>query len=126
MTSAIGVIAGEPEPGGDLAFGDFAGAGEARLFGVLDHQQIEGAGIGENAPHDQRVGDRLHPVGEAERAVRREQAHLGQIAPGDRLGRRGVGVDLGELDLARPAGEELDDRDVVDRRVGVRQARPSS
>ena len=28
-------------------------------------------------------------------------------------------MDLGELDLARPAGQELDDRNVVNRRVGI-------
>ena len=44
-----------------------------------------------------------------------------RCAAGQPLGRGGVGVDLGEPDLARPAGQELDDRDVVDRRVGVRQ-----
>ena len=41
--------------------------------------------------------------------------------PAQALGRRGVGVDLGEPDLARAAGEELDDRDIVDRRLGIGQ-----
>ena len=76
---------------------------------MLNDQQIEGAGVSQNAPHDERVGHRLHPVGEAERAIRRKQAHLGQVAAGQPLGRCGISVDLGELDLARPAGEELDD-----------------
>ncbi len=88
---------------------------------MLQHEEIEGAGIGENPPHNECIGDRPHPIGKAERAVRREEAHLGQIAPGNRLGRRGISVDLGEFDLACPAGEELDHRDVVYRRVGVRQ-----
>ena len=41
--------------------------------------------------------------------------------PGQSLGGGGVGVDLGELHLARAAREELDNRHVVDRRLGVRQ-----
>ena len=126
MISAAGGIAGQAEPGRDLALVDLAGRGEARLFGMLQDQQVEAAGIGEHAAHDQRIGDRVDAVGEAERAVGREQAHLGQLLAGEALGRRGVGVDLGEPDLARAAGQELDDRDIVDRRLGVGQRRPSS
>ena len=88
---------------------------------MLQHQQIEAAGIGEHAAHDQRVGDRLDPVSEAERTVCRQEAHLGQLAPLETLGRRRVGMHLGEPDLAGASGQELDDRDIVDRRVGVRQ-----
>ena len=81
MISAAGVIPARAEPCRDLAFVDLAGAAEARLFGMLQHQEIEAAGIGEHAAHDERIGDRLDPVGKAERAVRREQAHLGQLTP---------------------------------------------
>ena len=112
---------GQAEPCRDLAFVDLAGAAEARLFGMLQHQKIEAAGIGEHPAHDERIGDRLDPVGKAERAIRRQEAHLGQLAPLEPLGRCGVGVDFGELDLAGAAGEELDDRDIIDRRIGVRQ-----
>ena len=111
----------QAEPGRDLALGDLAGGGEARLLRVLDHELVEAAGIGQHAPHDQRVGDRLDPVGKADRAVRRQQPDLGQLAPLQPLGRGGIGVDLGELHLARAPRQELDDRDVVDRRLGIRQ-----
>ena len=67
----------ESQSRGGFPFSDFAGAGKARLFGVLQHQEIEGAGIGENPPHDERIGHRLHAIGKAERAVRRKEAHLG-------------------------------------------------
>ena len=94
---------------------------QARLLRVLQHQEIEAAGIGQHPAHHERVGDRLDAIRKAEGAIGREQAHLGQLTALQPFGRCGVGVDLGELDLARPAGEELDDRDVVDRRVGVGQ-----
>ena len=80
MISATGGDAGEAEPGRGLALGDLAGAAEARLFRMLDDQLIEAAGVGQHAAHDQRVGDRLDPVGEAERAVGGEQPDLGQLA----------------------------------------------
>src|SRR5437764_388086 len=43
---------------------------------MLDHQQVEAARIGEDAAHHQRVGDRLDPVGKAERPAAREPARL--------------------------------------------------
>ena len=111
----------QAEPRRDLTLGDFAGAAEARLLGMLDHQLVEAAGIGQHAPHHQRVGHRLDPIGEAERAIRREEAHLGQFAALQPLRRRRVGVDLSEPRLARPPREKLHDRDIVDRRLGVGQ-----
>ena len=59
----------EPEPGRDLAFTDLTGPGKARLLRVLDDQEVEGAGVGEDAPHHERVGDRPDAVSKAERAV---------------------------------------------------------
>ena len=86
---------------------------------MLDHQLVEAPRISQDTPHHQRIGDRLDPVGEAERAVHGEEAHLGQLASGHSLGRGGVSVQLGEPDLARPPCQKLDDRDIVDRRLGV-------
>ncbi len=111
----------QAEPGRDLALGDLAGGGEARFLRVLDHELVEAAGIGQEAPHDERVRDRLDPIGKADRAVRGQQPDLGQLASLQPLGRGGVGVDFGELHLARAPRQEFDDRDVVDRRLGVGQ-----
>ncbi len=111
----------EAEPCGDFALGDLASASQARFLGMLEDKLIEAAGIGQHPAHDQRVGDRLDPVGEADLAIGRQEADLSQFAAGQTLGRGGVGVDLGELHFAGAAGEKLDDRDVIDRRLGVGQ-----
>ena len=71
----------QAQPGGDLAFVDLARSGKARFFRMLHHQQVEAAGVGQYAAHDERIGDRLDPVGKAERAVGGEQAHFGQLTP---------------------------------------------
>ena len=99
----------QAEPGRDFALGHLARAGEARLLRMLDHQLIEAAGIGQHAAHDQRVGNRHDPIGKPDRAIRREQADLGQLAAEEPLGCGGIGMDFGELYLAGAAGEELDD-----------------
>ena len=112
---------GQAEPRRDLAFGDFTRAAEARLLGVLDDELVEAARIRQDAPHDERVRDRLDTVGEAERAIRREEAHFGQFAALQPLCRGGVGVQFGEPRLARAPRDELDDRHVIDRRLGVGQ-----
>jgi len=88
---------------------------------MLEHQLIEAAGVGEEPAHHQRVGDRLDPVGETDRAVGREEADLGQFAPRQPARRGGVGVDFCEFGFAGAAGDEFDDRDVVDRRLGIGQ-----
>ena len=71
----------QAQPGGDLAFVDLARSGKARFFRMLQHQQVEAAGVGQYAAHDERIGDRLDPVGKAERTVGGEQAHFGQLTP---------------------------------------------
>jgi len=48
---------------------------------VLDEEEIEGAGVGERAAHDERVGDGPGRIGEAQGAGFGEETHLGQLAP---------------------------------------------
>ena len=121
ISSAIGVIAGRPSR--VAVSPSLTSPAPARLgsSGCCNTKQIKAARIGEHAAHDERIGHRLDPVGKADRTIRCEQPHFGQLAPLQPLGSRRIGMDLGELGLAGTAGEELDHRDIVDRRVGVRQ-----
>ena len=112
---------GQAEPRRDLAFGHRAAGGEARLLRVLHHQQVEGARVGQRAAHHHRIGDGIAGVGEGERAGGGEQAELGELAALQPLGRGGIGADAGEADIARAPGDELDQRHVVDHRLGVGQ-----
>src|SRR5215471_5967376 len=70
----------QTETRGDLALTYLAGTREARLFGMLNDQQVERPGVSEHATHYERIRDRLRAIGESQRAIRGEQPHLREIA----------------------------------------------
>ena len=72
--------AGEAEARGDFALVHHAGADEVWVGGVVHDERAEIAGIGKRAAHDGGVGDRVTPVGEANRAGVLQQAELGHLA----------------------------------------------
>ena len=123
IASAAGGDAGQTEARGERPLVHHAVLRQRRLLGVLHDQRIEAGGVGQGTPHHPGVGERLVAVGEGDGAGRLEQADLGQLPALQPLGHGGVGVDLAELHLPRAAGQELDHRRLVDRRVGVGQDR---
>ena len=60
------------------------------------------------------------PIGEADRARLAQQAELGHLASLEFLADRGGGIDVDGRSVARGAQHVLDQRDVVDDRIGVR------
>ena len=112
----------QAEPGRDLSLGHAAAACQGEVFGVLAHDQVEGARVAERAAHHLAVGNRQTVVGEADRAGLRKHAHLGELPSFQPLGHGTEGIDLDALGLARAALHELDQRHVVDHRLGVGHA----
>ena len=112
-----------PEAGRDLALVHRPARGQRRVFGMLDDQAAERAGVCHGPAHHQTVGDGAVAVGEADRARFLEQGELGHAHAGAAARDRTVGIDLGALQLPGPARDELDHRRIVDRRHRVGQAR---
>ena len=113
--------AGKPQARCHLAGVHHPVGGQAGLLGVLDDDEPEAGGVGENPGHDQGVGHRLDSVRERKRARFGEQRHLGEIPALEPAGGGPVRIDLGEPEEARAAGDELHHRHVVDDRVRVRK-----
>ena len=113
----------EAETGRDLSLVHEPARGEARLFRVLDDQQVEGLGVAQGPAHHQGIGDRLGGVGERHGAGRGEQAHLGHALAPEPLGEGAVRVDVDEAGFAPARDHELDQGGVVDHRLGVGQTR---
>ena len=96
--------------------------GEARFFRVLDDHQPEGRGVAHGPAHGLGVGDGAFAVGKGDGAGFGQQPHLGQLLALQALGHGAVGIDLGQAQLARPPGDELDLRHIVDDQFRGRQA----
>ena len=112
---------GEAEPGGDLALVDLAGAGRGSAPRDAGSPADRSAGISSTRRITSALATAFTPSVKPSAPFAASRPISVSSLAGEPLGRRGIGVDLGELDLARPPGEELDDRDVVDRRLGVGQ-----
>ena len=90
---------------------------------MLHDHLVESARVAERAAHDLSIGHGLQAVGEAERAELGQQSDLGDLPALQPAGHRAIRVDLGQLHLARAAGDELDAGHVVHDRVRVGQRR---
>ena len=111
--------AGKAEPRRHLALVHHAGAGEMRVGRLVHDQRAEVAGIGQRPPHHRGVGHGAPPVAEADRASLAEKSELGDLAPLQALGDRRHRMDADSGLVAGEAADEIDQRDVVDHRVGV-------
>ena len=111
--------AGQAKPGRAQALGHHPLAAQRPVLADRRDERVKVAGVSHGAAHGQRIGDRMGPVAEGDRAGFREQANFGDLLAFEPLGqgRRGVDADLGGV--ARPAQDEVDHRGVVDRRIGV-------
>ena len=86
---------------------------------MLDHQHAEVLGIGQGAAEHIGVGDGLGAVGDGDGAGLLEAADLGHQLAAEALGDRRHGRHAHRSRVARPAHDEIDDRRVIDHRLGV-------
>ena len=89
---------------------------------MLDDWPTKDGRVGEGAAQDQGIGDHPATVGEADRAIFGEQAVLGQFLAGQFLGGGGVGVDVDQSYGGGAALNKLQQRDVINHRIGIGQA----
>ena len=111
--------AGQAKPGRAQAFRHHPLAAQRPVLADRRDKRVKVAGVSHGAAHGQRIGDRMGPIAEGDRAGFRKQADLGDLLAFEPLGqgRSGMDADLGGV--ARPAQDEVDHCGVVDRRIGV-------
>ena len=110
---------GKPEAGCGLALIHDAAAGEVRIFQVVYDQCVEVARVGEGVPHHLRALQRAATLGEGDRAGFLQQAELGELLAGEPARHRCHRVDADDGRVARAAEDEIDQRRIVDHRIGV-------
>ncbi len=111
---------GQAQPHGELAFRDRGLRRQVRVFGVPHDQRAERIGIGERAAQHAGIGDRAVAVGEGDGAGLLQQADLGHRLASEALGecRRRCYPHL--CGSGGAAQDEVDQRRLVDHRLGVR------
>ena len=96
-----------------------AAGGEVAILRLLRQKHAEVARIGERPPHDERACDGVAAIGEGDGAGLAQQAELGHLLAGQAAGHGGCRMDVDGRRLAGGAQHELDQRHVVDGRLGV-------
>ena len=112
--------AGQAEPRRQLALMHDAGALQILIHGVLHDERVKGRGIGQGAAHGQRVHDGAVAVGEGDSPGLAQQADFGHplALAAARQRRHRVHADNGRV--AGAPRNEIDQRRIVDHRIGVR------
>ena len=110
--------ADQAEPRRELALVHHA-VGKIGILGVMHDQRVEIARIGQRAAHHLGIGDGVRPVGEGDRAGGLEQADLGHLLALEALGEGRHRMHAHDRGVAGAAQHEVDDRGIVDRRIGV-------
>jgi hypothetical protein len=111
--------AGQAEAARHLALVHHPAERQVGVLGVVHHEAVEIAGVAQDQPHQLGVGDRVLAVGEGERAGLAQEADLGHLLAGEAFGERRHRMDVDDGRVARAPLDEIDQRDVVDRRLGV-------
>ena len=93
--------------------------GEVRILDVVHDQRIEVARIGEGVPHHLGALQRAPALGEGDGARLLQQAELRQLLAGEPARHRGHRMHAHDRRVARAAEDEVDQRRIVDHRVGV-------
>ena len=81
----------QAEPARALALRHHPLAAQRPVLADRHDERVEVARVGQRAAHGLRVGDRMRPVGEGDRAGLGEQADLGDLVAPEPLGQRGAG-----------------------------------
>ena len=106
MVSASTGRPDRPETAGEFAGVHHAIADEVRIFGVVDDQHVEIAGIGQRAGQHAGTGDRPRAVGEEHRAGLLQEADLGHFLAAQALGEGGGGMDVDDGGVAGAAEQD--------------------
>ena len=110
---------GKAEARGEFAFVHHAFGGKIGVFRVMDDESIEIAGILHDAAQDPRAANRLCAIAESHSARLLQQADLGDFRALEarRQGRRRQHPHA--AGIARAAQQKIDNRRLVDRRIGI-------
>ena len=110
-----------------LAAGEFAivhhtGAAQVGVLDMVHDEGVEIARIDHGAAHDLRIAQALGAIAEGDRPGFEQQAELGDLLAFQPLGQGGAGEHVDDSLVAGAALDEIDDRGIVDHRIGVRAA----
>ena len=86
---------------------------------MMDDEHAEILGVGEHVPHHLGVGEARLAVGEGDGAGVAQEPDLGHLLALQALGHRRHGMHVDLRRVARAAHDEVDQRNVVDDRLGV-------
>ena len=111
--------AGQSEPRRHFTLVHDAGAGQVGIGRVVGDKRIEIAGIGQRIAHDLGVAQRAAALREGNGAGVFQKAEFGKRLAGQILGQRSHRVDADMGGIAGPAQDEVDQRRIVDHRIGI-------
>ena len=118
----LGRLPAQTDARGHLALVHHTALGEAEVFGVLHHRQLERLCVLERAAHQPGADDGSTIVGHGDDAAFEHLAELGQIFAREPLGHRADRSDPHEVGLAGAPGDQVGDGAAVVDRPGVRHA----
>ena len=92
------------------------------ILEVVHDQRAEILGVGEHVAHDLGAGEARLAVGKGDGAGLAQQADLAHLLAQEALGHGRHGMHVDEGGVARAPQDEIDQRHVVDHRIGVGHA----
>ena len=92
------------------------------IFQMMHDQRTEILGVGQHVAHHLGAGEARFAVGEGYRAGAAQKPDLAHLLAEQPLGHGGHGMDVDERRVAGAPQDEIDQRHVVDHRVGIRHA----
>ena len=110
---------GQAQPRGEFAFGGGCVQDQFGVFGMGDHQRVEGRGIGQRPPQHPRIGHRAVAVCESHGAGFLQQPDLGHGLAGQPARQRGGGQHAHARRGGGTAHQEIHQRRLINHRVGV-------
>ena len=110
---------GQAQPGGELAFGGRGVQDQFGVFGMGDHQCVEGGGVRQGPAQHPRIGHRAIAVREGHRAGFLQQPDLGHGLAGQSARQGGGGQHAHARRGGGAAHQEIHQRRFINDRVGV-------
>ena len=122
MVSAAVGDAAQAQPGCDLALVHDPVGSKRRILEVMHDERAEILGVGEDVAHHLGVGEARLAIAEGDRARLMQEPDLGHLLALEAFGHGGHRVDIDEGGVARAPEDEVDQRHVVDDRLGIGHA----